>query len=378
MLLGCNAWATNYLRGSWYGDWNGIEIADNSDVPVFLAANTEYTFEIANNQTSSGTWKRVNTTSKYTATSSKTLSEWDGVCTLQTTVAGNYVFKITDWDSGNPILSITYPAGTSYTVAFTNPNNWENVYAYVWFYDTEDRKAFGGYPGKKLTAPYTVTVEAETAPSWIIWSDGTTEAKTGDLDFVANQVYNMTGEVSVDVTPDGYATFYAPCKVQVPSGVTAYTGAYNAVASTLTLNELTGNSNIIANTPVVLKRTSGSGSITFTAVTEDAGSVSGTNNLHGTAAEITTPANSYVLGYQESTTAFYHFTGANIAANKAYLVIDGGAALAAGIRIIEGENGATGIEAIEASEKAVKFIENGKLLIKKNGVVYDTTGRVVR
>ena len=287
LLLGCNAWATNYLRGSWYGDWNGIEIADNSDVPVFLAANTEYTFEIANNQTSSGTWKRVNTTSKYTATSSKTLSEWDGVCTLQTTVAGNYVFKITDWDSGNPILSITYPAGTSYTVAFTNPNNWENVYAYVWFYDTEDRKAFGGYPGKKLTAPYTVTVEAETAPSWIIWSDGTTEAKTGDLDFVANQVYNMTGEVSVDVTPDGYATFYAPCKVQVPSGVTAYTGAYNAVASTLTLNELTGNSNIIANTPVVLKRTSGSGSITFTAVTEDAGSVSGTNNLHGTAAEIT-------------------------------------------------------------------------------------------
>ncbi len=45
---------------------------------------------------------------------------------------------------------------------------------------------------------------------------------------------------------------------------------------------------------------------------------------------------------------------------------------------INEENNATSIDAIEASEKAVKFIENGKLFIQKNGVVYDTTGRVVR
>ena len=39
---------------------------------------------------------------------------------------------------------------------------------------------------------------------------------------------------------------------------------------------------------------------------------------------------------------------------------------------------ATDINAIEASENAVKFIENGKLLIRKEGVVYDMTGRVIR
>ena len=45
------------------------------------------------------------------------------------------------------------------------------------------------------------------------------------------------------------------------------------------------------------------------------------------------------------------------------------------LRIIES---ATNIENIEANEKAIKFIENGKLLIMKNGVVYDTVGTVVR
>lgn len=45
------------------------------------------------------------------------------------------------------------------------------------------------------------------------------------------------------------------------------------------------------------------------------------------------------------------------------------------IRIIEN---ATDIQNIEANEAAVKFIENGKLFIKKNGVVYDAVGAVVR
>ena len=41
-------------------------------------------------------------------------------------------------------------------------------------------------------------------------------------------------------------------------------------------------------------------------------------------------------------------------------------------------NNATDINSIEASEKAVKFFENGQLFIQKNGVVYDMTGRIVR
>ena len=39
---------------------------------------------------------------------------------------------------------------------------------------------------------------------------------------------------------------------------------------------------------------------------------------------------------------------------------------------------ATDIRNIEGNENAVKFIENGKLFIRKNGVVYDATGAVVK
>jgi len=42
------------------------------------------------------------------------------------------------------------------------------------------------------------------------------------------------------------------------------------------------------------------------------------------------------------------------------------------------DNGATDINAIEADEEGVKFIENGKFLIKKNGVLYNALGQVVR
>lgn len=48
------------------------------------------------------------------------------------------------------------------------------------------------------------------------------------------------------------------------------------------------------------------------------------------------------------------------------------------LRIAEAEENATAIETIEAGETAVKFMENGQLRIKKNGVVYDVVGRVVR
>ncbi|MBQ7672755.1 MAG: hypothetical protein IJS49_06735, partial [Paludibacteraceae bacterium] len=47
-------------------------------------------------------------------------------------------------------------------------------------------------------------------------------------------------------------------------------------------------------------------------------------------------------------------------------------------RILFNENGATGIENVEGQEKAVKFIENGQIYIRKDGVVYDAMGRVIR
>jgi hypothetical protein len=65
------------------------------------------------------------------------------------------------------------------------------------------------------------------------------------------------------------------------------------------------------------------------------------------------------------THAYLHIEGQEIVPNPG----------APGVRIIET---ATNIENIEGNETAVKFIENGKLFIRKNGVVYDVTGAVVK
>ena len=48
------------------------------------------------------------------------------------------------------------------------------------------------------------------------------------------------------------------------------------------------------------------------------------------------------------------------------------------IRIVMEGNEATNINNIEAVDEAVKFFQNGKLFIKKNGVVYDMMGAVVK
>ena len=71
------------------------------------------------------------------------------------------------------------------------------------------------------------------------------------------------------------------------------------------------------------------------------------------------------------------YTG-NIPAGKAYLSYAGGTGAADRLRIVFEEDNATNIEELKASETAVKFIENSKLLIRKNGIVYDALGRVVR
>ena len=46
--------------------------------------------------------------------------------------------------------------------------------------------------------------------------------------------------------------------------------------------------------------------------------------------------------------------------------------------ILFNENNATNIENVEGQEKAVKFIQNGQIYIRKDGVVYDAMGRVIR
>ena len=54
---------------------------------------------------------------------------------------------------------------------------------------------------------------------------------------------------------------------------------------------------------------------------------------------------------------------------------------APGRRIVEmpmAPNTTTALKDVMVSEKAVKFFENGQLLIERNGIIYDVTGRIVK
>ncbi len=87
-------------------------------------------------------------------------------------------------------------------------------------------------------------------------------------------------------------------------------------------------------------------------------------------------------GYVANTAGFYWGAegGAAFAssANKAYLAVPTDASAPSHFMFNEEVNGATNIENIEASDKAVKFTENGRILILRDGITYDALGRKVR
>ena len=108
------------------------------------------------------------------------------------------------------------------------------------------------------------------------------------------------------------------------------------------------------------------------------------NNLMGNlAAEnetIYATSNEYDY-YILSENAFHHLEGtasATVAQYKGYLRVAKSQGAPAILRIVEAENQATSIEGLDANETATKFIENGKLYILRDGVVYDAMGKMVK
>ena len=89
---------------------------------------------------------------------------------------------------------------------------------------------------------------------------------------------------------------------------------------------------------------------------------------------------SLAQGDDPATVGFYYMATDGAAfengAHKAFLALPAGTP--APERILFHNNDATNIENVEGQEKAVKFIQNGQIFIRKDGVVYDAMGRVIR
>ena len=139
---------------------------------------------------------------------------------------------------------------------------------------------------------------------------------------------------------------------------------------------------VVANTPLLLNATADTYNIPIAASGTD---YSASNLLvAGDGSSISAEAGKtkYVLGVSSSDEAEFQkivSTPATVEEGKAYLQFNEEISLAPSVlRIVDEESNATAVQDVVAGEEIVKFIENGQLLIMKNGVVYDVMGRAIR
>ena len=273
--------------------------------------------------------------------------------------------------SGQTRVTLFLAAGSSITLTTGSSNN-RVINVYV-----NSDKVKKDYSLTASTGTVAVTGDEEN-PYIVVIEQSTTGGDAAVKSFSITK----SGFESGIISEIGWNSFASSSKLDLSdmTGGTAY-AVSEVSASTASLTEFgnvvvaSGTGMLINGTPYAAYKISTSTSaVTF----------SETNKLVGTTSAITGDvltalSNPYVLGKVDEEAALCKFTGTTIPANKAYLPSSEVPAGAPGIRFIIGENNnATNLQKVETNEITVKFIENGQLLIKRDGIVYDALGRVVR
>jgi hypothetical protein len=210
------------------------------------------------------------------------------------------------------------------------------------------------------------------AKTWYATTPGVTSLTLANPD-AAKRIGGMEVYLNVlDVTlgANGWSTYSAAFSYAI-IGAQAYKAKYQNGAIVLTEVSV-----VAAGEGIILTGTEGA-TVNIAPASESADDFTD-NELVGVLEPVVAEANYYVLATldNDGITKFHPCPGVEIPANKAFIIIDD--VNNAPVRIVFAENGATNIEQLDGSEKAVKFFENGNLFFLRNGVVYDATGRVVR
>ena len=187
----------------------------------------------------------------------------------------------------------------------------------------------------------------------------------------------------VDITPNVdpqhanvyYSTFFdSSVKYELPAGVEAYVADLSG--ANLLLSKIAEAGEVIpANVAVILKASVDP--FTLTVSDADAVTFTATNDLQGSDTQIATPANCYVLAGTDGVVGFYHYTADNLNAHKAYVVYSGSNQAPRRMPFIFDQ--ATGVENVQGDNvQSTKVIENGQLIIIRNGVRYNAAGQNVK
>lgn len=279
---------------------------------------------------------------------------------------GEYPFRGTDYKcTQNGILHFITTIPGVLTVDFSDTGNSGDSYERYLNINGSNTEYFTKRTGSG-NGRLTVSVAVDAGDIYIkgMKDDGETAA--------AICVYSLKfTPTAITLGANGYSTYAADFKYTV-SGAEVYKAAYNG-SNAVVLTEVV-DAVVPANQGIILKGTEGA-TATITLSNDDASDFTG-NGLIGVVAPLAASAGMYVLSTNAGITEFNPCeAGLMIPAHKAYISIPSNAPA---IRIIFAENGATGINELEGAEKAVKFIENGKLYIQKDGVIYDATGAKVK
>ena len=174
-----------------------------------------------------------------------------------------------------------------------------------------------------------------------------------------------------------YSTFFdSHVKYALPAGVEAYVATISGDALTLTKIAVAGQT-IPANNAVIFR--ANAENFTLTPSTADAVTFTATNSLKGTdVADDAIPANCYVLSDEDGVIGFYKYNGNQLNAHKAYIIFNGPSSAPRRMRFIFAEEqNTTALDNAETDNMSVKVIENGQLVIIRNGVRYNTAGQVI-
>ena len=210
-------------------------------------------------------------------------------------------------------------------------------------------------------------------------TDDTADDFSATCDVTVSAPAPADQEITPNVDPQTpgvyYSTFFdSSVKYELPAGVEAYVADLSGANLLLTKIADAGQT-IPANVAVILKSTVTP--FTLTVSDADAVTFTATNDLQGSDTQIATPANCYVLAGTDGVVGFYHYTAANLNAHKAYVVYTGSNQAPRRMPFIFDQ--ATGVENVQNSDiRSQKVVENGQLIIIRNGVRYNAAGQNVK
>ena len=188
---------------------------------------------------------------------------------------------------------------------------------------------------------------------------------------------NITPNVDPDHAGVYYSTFFdSSVKYELPENVEAYIVTTVSGDAMQLQKVANAGQTIPAGAGVILKsRVNG-----FTLAPSDADAVSVEGNrLEGSDVSIATPTNCYVLSCKNDLVGFYHYNGANLNPHKAYIIYAPNSGNQAPQRLRFVFDQATGVENVQNSDiRSQKVVENGQLIIIRNGVRYNAAGQNVK